>query len=193
MLLHSKQKRRRGLTVVESAMVYPLAGGIMLGLVIGAMGVFRFQEMAALAREASRYASVHGAQYRKDAGLVTGTASSGSSLTTATVLGTASPYDVSPWTLILWYPTHPTEASGSRPNEWTDSIYDASIRDKLFMLDPANLECYIGWTQVPNQSTKPDNYPGSRVTVTIKYPVMPEWIWQTNKSSVSTAPMPITN
>lgn len=189
MMLQSKHSRRRGLTVVESAVVYPLTGGIMLGMIIGSMGVFRYQEMAALAREASRYGSVHGAQYRKDAQLSIGTPGASAS----NPLPSQAPYNQSPWTLILWYTAHPTEASGTYPDQWCDFIYDASVRDKLFMLDPASLECFIGWTQVPNQSTKADNFPGSRITVTIKYPVMPEWIWQTNKSSVSTAPMPITN
>ena len=39
------------------------------------MGVFRYQEVATLAREGARYASTHGYQYRKDAGQAIGTAS----------------------------------------------------------------------------------------------------------------------
>src|SRR5262249_36897981 len=37
-------------------------------LLIGAAGIFRYQEMAHLAREAARYASTHGTQWAKDTG-----------------------------------------------------------------------------------------------------------------------------
>jgi hypothetical protein len=39
-----------------------------LGLVIGAAGMFRYQETAHLARQAARYASTHGTQWAKDTG-----------------------------------------------------------------------------------------------------------------------------
>jgi hypothetical protein len=42
---------------------------IILGLMIGGMGIFRYQELATLAREGARYAVVHGTQYAKDAGV----------------------------------------------------------------------------------------------------------------------------
>jgi hypothetical protein len=35
---------------------------------VGAIGVFRYQEVASLARRASRYAAVHGTQYARDTG-----------------------------------------------------------------------------------------------------------------------------
>jgi hypothetical protein len=66
---------RRGTTVVEGAVVYPVAIFLLLALVVGAMGVFRFQEVAFLAREGARYGSAHGAQYRQDARLPVGTSS----------------------------------------------------------------------------------------------------------------------
>jgi Flp pilus assembly protein TadG len=61
MLLNCRT-RRRGAHLVESAFVFPI---VML-VVVGAMGVFRYQETAYLAREAARYAAVHGGQYQKD-------------------------------------------------------------------------------------------------------------------------------
>src|SRR3954451_16068419 len=66
MLLH--RTARRGTTAVECALVYPLVFMFCLGLVVGAMGVFRYQELASLARRGARYASVHGYQYSKDTG-----------------------------------------------------------------------------------------------------------------------------
>lgn len=52
--------------VVESAIVLPIAFLLILGLIIGGMGVFRYQEVAHLARLTARYASVHGGQYAQD-------------------------------------------------------------------------------------------------------------------------------
>jgi Flp pilus assembly protein TadG len=59
---------RAGMTVVESAVVFPVTFLLILGLIVGGLGVFRYQEMASLARRAARYAAVHGAQYARDTG-----------------------------------------------------------------------------------------------------------------------------
>jgi Flp pilus assembly protein TadG len=48
---------------VEAAFVLPIALFLILGLVVGGMGVFRYQETAWAAREGARYACVRGAQY----------------------------------------------------------------------------------------------------------------------------------
>jgi hypothetical protein len=41
---------------------------LILGTVIGGYGVFRYQQIALLAREGARYASVHGGQYQQETG-----------------------------------------------------------------------------------------------------------------------------
>jgi Flp pilus assembly protein TadG len=66
--------RRRGATLVETAIVLPVTFFLILALVVGVLGVFRYQQVAALTRAAGRYASTHGASYRKAAGLPPGTA-----------------------------------------------------------------------------------------------------------------------
>ena len=58
--------RRSAATLVESAIVYPVVFILMLCLVVGAMGVFRYLQVASLARQGARYASVHGNQYAVD-------------------------------------------------------------------------------------------------------------------------------
>src|SRR5437870_7091933 len=57
---------RSGTTLVESAVVYPFVILMIFGLMIGGLGVFRYQEMSSLARRAARYASVHGKQWAQD-------------------------------------------------------------------------------------------------------------------------------
>lgn len=65
---------RRGTTIVECALVYPVTFFLLFGLLIGGMGVFRYQEMASLAREGARYAIVHGSQYQQVTGNPSATA-----------------------------------------------------------------------------------------------------------------------
>lgn len=60
---------RTGTTTVESAVIYPIVFVFTLGFIVGVMGVFRYQEVATLSREACRYAAVHGTQYAKEAGV----------------------------------------------------------------------------------------------------------------------------
>ena len=59
-------QRRSGATVVESAFVYPVFLLLVLGLLVGAAGIFRYSQLASLTREAARYASVHGGQYAQE-------------------------------------------------------------------------------------------------------------------------------
>lgn len=59
---------RRATTLVEFAVVAPVTFLLIFGLIIGGLGVFRYQEVASLAREGARYASVRGAEYQAEAG-----------------------------------------------------------------------------------------------------------------------------
>src|SRR5262245_46773035 len=59
---------RPAATLVECAIIYPITFLILIGLLVGSMGMFRYQEMASLSREAARYASVHGTDYARDTG-----------------------------------------------------------------------------------------------------------------------------
>ena len=97
------KQRREGVTVVECAIVYPATFMLLLGLVVGGLGVFRFQEVAALAQAGARYASTHGNQYRQDAGLDTGSP------------GTFTSNDGNNW---FWYQVDPQQASGTDTSWW---------------------------------------------------------------------------
>jgi Flp pilus assembly protein TadG len=60
--------RRRAALAVEAAFVYPVLFLLLLGLVVGGVGVLRYQQAACLAQEAARWASARGADYQKDTG-----------------------------------------------------------------------------------------------------------------------------
>ena len=60
---------RRGVQVVETAIVLPVVMMLTLGTCSTAMGVYYYQLVATLAREGARYASVHGSQYAAVRGL----------------------------------------------------------------------------------------------------------------------------
>ena len=74
MLQRRQRRQRSGAVVLESALAYAITFLLVLGLVVGGMGVFRYQEVAALAREGARYAAVHGAQYADETGNAAATA-----------------------------------------------------------------------------------------------------------------------
>jgi Flp pilus assembly protein TadG len=69
----SPGQSRTGATVLECAIVFPVFLLLLIGLVVAGLGVFRYQEVAALAREGARWASVHGAMYQQSTGLTAAT------------------------------------------------------------------------------------------------------------------------
>src|SRR5262249_6999412 len=66
MRLKGKRPGRSGATMVEYAIVLTILVFLMLGTIIAAIGVFYYQQVSLLAREGSRYASVHGAEYARE-------------------------------------------------------------------------------------------------------------------------------
>ena len=73
MRLHSNQSRR-GATTFELAVTLPIAFFLIFATIIGGLGVFRYQQVASLAREGARWASVHGSEYELDTGKPAATA-----------------------------------------------------------------------------------------------------------------------
>lgn len=68
-----RSRHRRGVILIESAIVYSVVLMLILGTIVMGLGVFRYQQIASLAREASRWASVHGATYQSENNLATPT------------------------------------------------------------------------------------------------------------------------
>jgi Flp pilus assembly protein TadG len=59
-------QRRKGTTTVEFAIICPIVFFLIFSIIIGGLGVFRYQQTAALAREGARWASVHGGQFAEE-------------------------------------------------------------------------------------------------------------------------------
>ena len=55
--------RRRGTTTIEFAITCPIVFFLVFATIVGGLGVFRYQQVAAAAREGARWASVHGADW----------------------------------------------------------------------------------------------------------------------------------
>lgn len=58
--------RRRAALAVEAAIVYSVMLVLILGLIVGGIGVFRYQQVACQAREAARWTSVRGSDWQKE-------------------------------------------------------------------------------------------------------------------------------
>jgi hypothetical protein len=176
MIHPTRSPRRRGATAVECAIIVPVTFLLIFGLIVGGMGVFRYQEVAALARQGARYASTHGANFRKDANQGVGEPGAGAGQSEGK----------------LWYQTDPALDAGADPR-WSQVIYDGAVRDHLFALDPGRVQVRVGWPPVINQPDKPDNWPGSQVSVTVTYEWFPEVFLVGPINLTSTSTMPITN
>ena len=60
--------RRCGFAATESVVVLPTLFFLIFATVVGGYGIFRYQQIAMLAREGARYASVHGGLYQQETG-----------------------------------------------------------------------------------------------------------------------------
>jgi Flp pilus assembly protein TadG len=68
-MIQGSSTRRRAALAVEGAIIYPLMLMLVFMLIVGGMGVFRYQQVACQAREAARWAAVHGTDWHKESGL----------------------------------------------------------------------------------------------------------------------------
>jgi hypothetical protein len=177
-MLLSSQNRRRGATAVEAAVVFNVVFLLFLGLLVGGMGVFRFQEVAWLARDAARFASTHGGQYavERSAAIAAGNPNYPNAdkayITNTFINGQAASMDstqlTTTVTITTWQGTY----------DW-DDLTDTFSR----------------WPTSLNPNTSPTNPNGSfyqnTVTVTVSYNLIPEWGWAGPITLTSKSVMPM--
>jgi Flp pilus assembly protein TadG len=103
---------RRGTTTVEFAVTCPIVFFLIFATVVGGLGVFRYQQVAAAAREGARYASVHGGDYEQETG---NPAATPEDIYTKAILPAASSLDPSLLSYsVTWNKNNmPLDASGS--------------------------------------------------------------------------------
>lgn len=140
---------RKGATILEFAVIAPATFLVLLGLIVGGLGVFRYQEVAHLAREATRYASTHGGQYIRD-GLPASTG----------VSAISSDSDIQAYLA--------SKTVGLDPAKLTVTITWSSPNT----INPRNMPSYVDTdtSLVPPGQKVVQNY----VTVTVTYDWMPE-------------------
>jgi Tfp pilus assembly protein PilV len=166
------RSRRRGAHLVECAFVFPVALLLMLAVVVGALGVFRYQQMAYLSREAARFAAVHAGQYQQEnaAAISAGTLPSVTSayLTTNVVQANAINLDPSALTVTVNFNT----SSGSWG--WDDTANNGSR-----------------WPYSPRTINGTTYSETNTVSVTVTYQWVPEWFLSGPITITSTAVMPV--
>jgi Flp pilus assembly protein TadG len=65
-MIRSRRACRRAASLVEAALICPATFLLTVGMVVGAVAIYRYQEVAHLARECARYAATHGGRYQED-------------------------------------------------------------------------------------------------------------------------------
>jgi Flp pilus assembly protein TadG len=65
-MIRSQRASRRAASLVEAAVICPVVFLLTVGMMVGAVAIFRYQEVAHLAREGARYAATHGGRYQED-------------------------------------------------------------------------------------------------------------------------------
>jgi hypothetical protein len=58
--------KRSGSHAVECAIIFPIVLFFIVSIIVGGMGIFRYQQVCYLAREGARYAAVHAGQYQQE-------------------------------------------------------------------------------------------------------------------------------
>jgi hypothetical protein len=164
--------RRPGAHLVECAFVFSLTFLLLCGLVVCALGVFRYQQTAYLAREAARYAAVHAGTYQQEnaAAIAAGTLPDVTSdyLTTNIVQARSSNLDKSQLQVTVTFNT-PQGSFG-----WDDTANNGKRW-------PAS-------AVTVNDTTYQDT---NTVSVTVTYTWVPEWFLVGPITLTSTAVMPV--
>jgi Flp pilus assembly protein TadG len=171
-MIRNCRRRRRGAHLVETAIVFPITMTLLAGMVVCAMGVFRYQQTAHLAREAARYAATHGGQYGKEnaAAITAGTLPEVTSdyITTNVVKARAIALDPSQLSTSITFNT----SAGSYG--WDDTTNNG----KRWPYSPKT----IGDTTYSETNT---------VSVTVTYQWGPEWLLSGPITLSSTSVMPM--
>jgi Flp pilus assembly protein TadG len=168
-MIRCQQVHRWAASIVEAAVILPITCLLTIGMVIGAVGIYRYQEVAHLAREGARYAATHGGRYQED----------GQPAATGVAAITDS-------TSMSNYLTQ--ETSALDPNNLTVAVsWETMDSSGTRAAASGNYPTYVDTTtQIPGQVVK-QNY----VVVTVTYTWFPEAFLVGPITLSSTAEMPM--
>jgi hypothetical protein len=194
MMLRTKTRKRTGVYTVEAAFVFPITFFLLLIIVIGSLGVFRYQECAYLARMGTRYGSVHGLNYwinqrnLRPPNSTPGTVASPASYTeTDPNSGTTTTY-------LSYTPASSNTGPSTTYTAWCDDIYGNRIFPNLMLLSPTYTSARMDWPTVAFNPAMPDNAPGSQIRVTVTYHWIPEVsFWLPGVGAVTYGPWDLTS
>jgi Flp pilus assembly protein TadG len=110
-----RNERRSGIAVVEVAITAPVAFLLVIGLIVGGLGTFRYQQVANLAREGANYAALHSPYYENRTGLSRATSDS---VKTNAILPLAAGLDSSALNCILTFDTSANTATVKLTYNW---------------------------------------------------------------------------
>ena len=110
-----RDSRPHGMTVVEVSIAAPVAFLLVIGLMVGGLGTFRYQQVATLAREGAGYASLHGPFYEDRTGLPRATSDE---VMTNAILPLAAGLDPTALTCTLTYDTTANTATVKLDYNW---------------------------------------------------------------------------
>jgi Flp pilus assembly protein TadG len=68
-MMLQRQRQRKGAILLESAVAYPVLLVLIIAIIVLGLAVFRYQQVAHMAREGTRFVAVRGALYSKETGL----------------------------------------------------------------------------------------------------------------------------
>lgn len=148
---------RYGTHILECALVYPALFTLLLGMIVGGMGVFRYIETAHLAREAARYAAVHAGMYQQEnaAAITAKTLPDVDEdyITNTIVVPNAVSMDTSQLSVSV------TFNMGSGSYDWDDTTHNGQR-----------------YPYTLNSDTTPPHFETNTVSVTVSYNWTPEWL-----------------
>jgi Flp pilus assembly protein TadG len=155
-MVNRPAKRRHGALLVESAVVYPLTFLLLLGLIVGGFGCFRYNQVANLAREAARFAAAHAGTYMTENAK-------------AIAAGTLPTVDHTYLKNLVF-----TEASGMSTAQMTVTVNIINPSGTYKWNDTTNNNNRQVITTVTDKVTKTKTNVSNVVQVTVSYQWMPE-------------------
>jgi hypothetical protein len=154
-LPNSTPRPRRGAALIEGAIVFCVTFFLMVGLIVGALGVSRYQQIAQAAREGARFASVSGGQYAYE---YTAPATTANNIVDR--MNRHLPFlNLAPSHVEVWF-NHRTTRGEVRRDPWD---YDDP--------DPTVAHSRYPWRMLNNTGT----IKWAVVEVRVTYPWIPEW------------------